>query len=391
LEETLGKRNKEFLLAKADLANTYGTMRNATAQKPLLEEVLTGLIDLWPACGYRCIMMADALPDNMTPDFLYLIRSRKKIHIHADNIATRALSETETQKLRTVGDFTADQTITDANLIRNITSIIGYGPEYDIDIIRTRGNLGNAYGVLGDIETQLTMLQDVVTTKQKIYGAKHLELARSMHNLALAYGNCGYLRIKLAVLEKCLEIKETHYLPTGLRLEPVITLRAIAQVHFDLGFGNIDMSTTPAGAAATVASTSAVVGVNSRAYHQRKHVETLTKIRSILEAQPQREMHHEAIQEINKKIQEIQGVQEAELLRGSGIPVLPPSAAVVADSLSLVTTVPLVADPRSLISPNAGFFGMRNIIDAARRAGNPYAQRAHDEKFGLIVHPKSAI
>ena len=68
------------------------------------------------------------------------------------------------------------------------------------------GNLGNAYGDLGDYKKQREMLERVLAITEKHFGPDHPQTGKILNNLGNAYGYLGDYGKKQEMLERALAI-----------------------------------------------------------------------------------------------------------------------------------------------------------------------------------------
>ena len=76
-----------------------------------------------------------------------------------------------------------------------------YGAEHR-EVAVTLGNLGNAYGELGDARRQRELLERGLKIKEREYGAEHRAVANTLVNLGTAYGSLGDAGRKRELLER---------------------------------------------------------------------------------------------------------------------------------------------------------------------------------------------
>ena len=96
-----------------------------------------------------------------------------------------------------------------------------------------RGNLGNAYGDLGDHAKQRDMLERALAIEERAYGRDHPDVAITLGNLGGAYGDLGDHAKKRDMLERALAIKERAY--GRDHPEVAITLGNLGNAYGDLG------------------------------------------------------------------------------------------------------------------------------------------------------------
>ena len=110
------------------------------------------------------------------------------------------------------------------------------GAEYGRDhaqVAITLGNLGNAYGDLGDHAKTRDMLERALAIKERAYGRDHPEVAITLTNLGNAYGSLGDHAKKRDVLERALAIDERAYGRDHPQV--AITLGNLGTAYGDLG------------------------------------------------------------------------------------------------------------------------------------------------------------
>ena len=107
-----------------------------------------------------------------------------------------------------------------------------YGPNH-VEIARTLGNLGNAYGALGDAAKQKELLEQALAIKERHYGRNHVKVSITLGNLSNAYGTLGDAAKQKELLERALAIQERYYGPE--HVEVAITLGNLGNAYGALG------------------------------------------------------------------------------------------------------------------------------------------------------------
>eukprot|EP00971_Amphidinium_carterae_P350770 6491731-Amphidinium_carterae.2 len=95
------------------------------------------------------------------------------------------------------------------------------------------GNLGNAYGALGDASKQHDHLERALRIQEAHYGPDHPEVAKTLTNLGDADGALGDASKQRDDLERALRIQEAHYGPD--HPEVAITLANLGNAYGALG------------------------------------------------------------------------------------------------------------------------------------------------------------
>ena len=81
----------------------------------------------------------------------------------------------------------------------------------EVELAATLGNLGNAYGKMGNANRKRELLERALAIKERMYGPDHAEVAVSLTNLGNAYGDLGDANKMRDLLERALAIHEHTY------------------------------------------------------------------------------------------------------------------------------------------------------------------------------------
>ena len=73
------------------------------------------------------------------------------------------------------------------------------------------GNLGNAYGDLGDAAKERELLERALKIDEAYFGEDHKEVAITLTNLGNAYGDLGDAAKERELLERALKILEAYF------------------------------------------------------------------------------------------------------------------------------------------------------------------------------------
>ena len=101
------------------------------------------------------------------------------------------------------------------------------------EVAITLVNLGNAYGDLGDAAKQRDLLERALKIKEAYFGEDHKEVAITLVNLGNAYGDLGDAAKQRDLLERALKIKEAYFGED--HKEVAIALGNLGNAYGDLG------------------------------------------------------------------------------------------------------------------------------------------------------------
>ena len=101
------------------------------------------------------------------------------------------------------------------------------------EVAITLGSLGNAYGALGDAAKQRDLLERALKIKEAYFGEDHKEVAITLGNLGNAYGSLGNAAKQRDLLKRALKIKEAYFGES--HKEVAITLGSLGNAYGALG------------------------------------------------------------------------------------------------------------------------------------------------------------
>ena len=230
--------NAEFIRCCVD-----GVVDEERHQRQLLPhlEALTSFYRQSVKVAARCDVNAQRvcaeLLDNTTKVVLYDppdYRHAKEVAEEALSIRSHLLHDNSLSLVTTLGqlgnaygglgDFVKQKQL----LERSLEIHQAANSPHHVNLAVTLANLGNAYGALGELGKQKEVLERAARLLEAAYGPNHVHGAINLMNLGSVYGKLGQHVEQKQLLERALVIFEAVYGPNHVRVEDTLSRLAVA-------------------------------------------------------------------------------------------------------------------------------------------------------------------